>query len=163
MAKIVVTEQIDPVGIALLKAAGHEVAELDMKGGIAVDPASVKDADALLVRIVEVTKELIGNCPNLKLISKHGVGIDNIDMDAAKAKGVAVTIAPGANSTCVAEHAFAMLIALAKVADGLRQVPRDRLRREELRPGHRDHGQDARRYRLRAHRQPHRQDGARRL
>ncbi|MBQ9647933.1 MAG: hydroxyacid dehydrogenase [Oscillospiraceae bacterium] len=114
MAKIVVTEQIDPVGIALLKAAGHEVAELDMKGGIAVDPASVKDADALLVRIVEVTKELIGRCPNLKLISKHGVGIDNIDMDAAKAKGVAVTIAPGANSTSVAEHAFAMLIALAK-------------------------------------------------
>ena len=114
MAKVVVTEQIDPVGVALLKAAGHEVVELDMKGGLSVDPARVGDADALLVRIVEVEKTLIESCPNLKLISKHGVGVDNIDVDAARAKGVAVTIAPGANSDSVAEHAFAMLMALAK-------------------------------------------------
>ena len=114
MAKVVVTEQIDPVGVALLKAAGHEVVELDMKGGLSVDPARVGDADALLVRIVEVEKPLIESCPNLKLISKHGVGVDNIDVDAARAKGVAVTIAPGANSDSVAEHAFAMLMALAK-------------------------------------------------
>jgi len=114
MVKIVVTEQIDPVGIALLKAAGHEVVELDLKGGIAPDPASVRDADALLVRIVEVGRELIEVCPRLRLISKHGVGVDNIDVEAAKARGVAVTIAPGANSTSVAEHAFAMLMALAK-------------------------------------------------
>ena len=114
MAKVVVTEQIDPVGVALLKAAGHEVVELDMKGGLSVDPARVGDADALLVRIVEVEKPLIESCPNLKLISKHGVGVDNIDVDAARAKAVAVTIAPGANSDSVAEHAFAMLMALAK-------------------------------------------------
>ena len=114
MAKIVITEQIDPVGIGLLKAAGHTLAELDLKGGVEIDPAQVRDADALLVRIVEVTGPLIGQCPNLKLISKHGVGVDNIDMDAAREHGVAVTIAPGANSTSVAEHAFAMLIALAK-------------------------------------------------
>lgn len=114
MAKVVVTEQIDPVGIALLRAAGHEVVELDMKGGVAVDPARVRDADALLVRIVEVGRELIGQCPSLRIISKHGVGVDNIDVDAAKARGVAVTIAPGANSTSVAEHAFALLLALAK-------------------------------------------------
>ncbi len=114
MAKIVVTEQIDPVGIALLKAAGHEVRELGLKGGVPVDPADARGADALLVRIVEVTKELIDSCPGLKLISKHGVGVDNIDMEAAKARGVAVTITPGANSTSVAEHAFALLMALAK-------------------------------------------------
>ena len=114
MAKIVVTEQIDPVGITLLKAAGHKVVELDMKGGLPVNPASVRDADALLVRIVEVGRELIEGCPRLRLISKHGVGVDNINVEAAKARGVAVTIAPGANSTSVAEHAFAMLMALAK-------------------------------------------------
>ena len=114
MAKIVVTERIDPVGIALLKAAGHEVAELDLKGGVEIDPGRVRDAEALLVRIVEVTKALIDACPRLRVISKHGVGVDNIDLDAAKAKGVAVTIAPGANSTSVAEHAFALLMALSK-------------------------------------------------
>ena len=114
MARVAVTEQIDPAGIALLKAAGHEVAELDMKGGVAIDPRLVRDADALLVRIVEVTKELLDNCPRLRMISKHGVGVDNIDVEAAKAKGVAVTVAPGANSTSVAEHAFALLMALAK-------------------------------------------------
>ena len=114
MAKVVVTERIDPVGVALLKAAGHEVTELDMKGGVPVEPASVWDAEALLVRIAEVQKPLIDSCPHLKLISKHGVGVDNIDVEAAKARGVAVTIAPGANSTSVAEHAFALLMALAK-------------------------------------------------
>lgn len=114
MAKVVVTERIDPVGVALLKAAGHEVTELDMKGGVPVESASVRDADALLVRIAEVQKSLIDSCPHLKLISKHGVGVDNIDVEAAKANGVAVAIAPGANSTSVAEHAFALLMALAK-------------------------------------------------
>ncbi len=114
MAKIVVTEQIDPVGVALLRSAGHEVTELDRKGGAAVEPADVRDADALLVRIVEVTRELIESCPDLKIISKHGVGVDNIDLEAARERGVAVTITPGANSTSVAEHAFALLLALAK-------------------------------------------------
>lgn len=114
MAKIIVTEQIDPVGIALLRGAGHEVKELGLKGGVEIPAEQVADADALLVRIVEVTGELIARCPKLKLISKHGVGVDNIDLDAAKAHGVAVTITPGANSTSVAEHAFALLIALAK-------------------------------------------------
>ncbi len=114
MAKTIVTEQIDPVGIALLRGAGHEVEELGLKGGVEIPAGQVADADALLVRIVEVTGELIARCPKLKLISKHGVGVDNIDLDAAKAHGVAVTITPGANSTSVAEHAFALLIALAK-------------------------------------------------
>lgn len=114
MAKIIVTEQIDPVGITLLCAAGHEVEELGLKGGVEIPAGQVADADALLVRIAEVTGELIAACPKLKVISKHGVGVDNIDLDAAKAHGVAVTITPGANSTSVAEHAFALLIALAK-------------------------------------------------
>ena len=114
MAKIIVTEQIDPVGLALLRAAGHEVEELGLKGGVEIPAGQVADADALLVRIAEVTGELIAACPKLKVISKHGVGVDNIDLDAAKAHGVAVTITPGANSTSVAEHAFALLIALAK-------------------------------------------------
>ena len=114
MAKIIVTEQIDPVGITLLRAAGHEVEEMGLKGGVEIPAGQVADADALLVRIAEVTGELIAACPKLKVISKHGVGVDNIDLDAAKVHGVAVTITPGANSTSVAEHAFALLIALAK-------------------------------------------------
>lgn len=114
MAKVVVTEQIDPVGIGLLKAAGHEVVELNLGGGIEITAEHAGDADALLVRITEVGRRLFEDCPRLKLVSKHGVGVDNIDLEAAKEHGVAVTIAPGANSTSVAEHAFAMLIALAK-------------------------------------------------
>ena len=114
MAKIIVAEQIDPVGVNLLKAAGHTVVELGLGGGVEITAEQVGDADALLVRITEVTRRLFTDCPDLKLVSKHGVGVDNIDMDAARELGVAVTIAPGANSTSVAEHAFAMLIALAK-------------------------------------------------
>ncbi|MBE7002729.1 MAG: hypothetical protein E7425_00385 [Ruminococcaceae bacterium] len=85
MARIAVTERIAPVGVALLRAAGHEVVELDLKGGVEPDPAAVGDADALLVRIAEVTRALLEACPGLKLISKHGVGVDNVDMDAAVA------------------------------------------------------------------------------
>ena len=114
MAKVVIAEQIDPVGVELLKAAGCTLVELGLGGGVEITPEQVGDAEVLLVRITEVTRRLIENCPNLRLISKHGVGVDNIDMEAAKERGVAVTITPGANSTSVAEHSFALLMALAK-------------------------------------------------
>ncbi len=107
MAKVLVSEQINPSGIEVLKAKIH-------------------DADALLVRILPITEEVMSNAPHLKIISKHGVGIDNIDLDAAQKRNIMVTTAPNGNSLSVAEHAFTLLLTLAKnivpVSDAYRQI-----------------------------------------
>ena len=72
------------------------------------------DADAVLVRIIELPGSLLATAKNLKIVSKHGVGYDNIDLDYCKSHGVAVTITPNANSLSVAEHAFTLMLTLAK-------------------------------------------------
>lgn len=113
MATILITEQIDPSGIELLEQAGHTVTRMETR-----DPAELaeklRDADAMLVRILDIPADIIRNAPRLKLISKHGVGVDNIDLDAARSAGVAVSITPGANSLSVAEHTLTLLMALSK-------------------------------------------------
>ena len=65
-------------------------------------------------RILDIPGEIIEHAPRLKLISKHGVGVDNIDLEAARRAGVAVTVTPGANSLSVAEHTIALLLSLSK-------------------------------------------------
>ena len=114
MANILVTEKIHPNGIGLLKAAGHEVVELEMGAGEAALREKMRDADGMLVRIRPITRELMKDAKKLKIISKHGVGVDNFDLEAAKELGITVTTAPDANGLSVAEHAMALLMSLAK-------------------------------------------------
>lgn len=113
MAKILITEHIDPVGISLLEAAGHELVYMETRQPEEL-AAKMKDADVVLVRILDIPAAAIEGSESLMLISKHGVGVDNIDLQAAKKKGVAVTITPGANSRAVAEHTMTLMLALAK-------------------------------------------------
>lgn len=112
MGKVLITETVHPAGPALLEAAGHQVVYADR------DPEVIRreivDADAVLVRIYPITAELMALGKQLKHVSKHGVGVDNIDLDYCKGHGIAVTTAPNANSMSVAEHAFALMMALAK-------------------------------------------------
>ena len=112
MAKVLVTESVHPAGPELLKAAGHQVvfADRDMEE----IRREIVDADAVLVRIIELPGELLSTAGHLKIVSKHGVGVDNIDLDYCKRAGIPVTITPGANSVSVAEHAFALMMTLAK-------------------------------------------------
>ena len=112
MAKILFTENVHPVGPELLKAAGHEVIMADRS--MEVVEREIPDTDAIVTRILELSPELLARGRKLKHVSKHGVGVDNIPVDYCKAHGIAVTIAPGANSQSVAEHALAMMLALAK-------------------------------------------------
>ncbi|MCL4396451.1 MAG: phosphoglycerate dehydrogenase [Chloroflexi bacterium] len=74
----------------------------------------LKDADAALVGVDEVTAQVIASAPRLKVISKHGVGVDAIDVAAATRRGVAVTNTPGANQVAVAEFAVALILSLAR-------------------------------------------------
>ncbi|MEJ2136111.1 MAG: hydroxyacid dehydrogenase [Desulfofustis sp.] len=75
---------------------------------------SKEEADAILVRMGDITDAVIEASPNLKVIAKHGVGVNNIDINAATRQKIPVMITPGANSRSVAEHALAMILTLTK-------------------------------------------------
>src|SRR5436305_475475 len=72
-------------------------------------------ADALLVRsAVQVTKDVLAQAPKLRVIGRAGVGVDNVDLDAATAAGVLVMNTPGGNAVSVAEHTLALMLAMAR-------------------------------------------------
>jgi D-3-phosphoglycerate dehydrogenase len=73
--------------------------------------SKLSDADAIILRAVNLDAELIANAERLKVISKHGVGLDNVDIDTASEHGVVVCNTPQANSRTVAEHAITLLLA----------------------------------------------------
>ncbi|WP_457947777.1 hydroxyacid dehydrogenase [Pseudarthrobacter sp. alpha12b] len=80
-----------------------------------VDYLSVSDSiDGVILRAENFTREIIEASPRLKIIARHGVGTNNVDIDAATEHGIWVTTTPGANSNAVAEHVFALLLAEAR-------------------------------------------------
>jgi D-3-phosphoglycerate dehydrogenase len=77
--------------------------------------ADLADADALMVRsATRVDAELLAAAPQLRVVARAGTGVDNVDVAAASARGVLVVNSPGANSISVAEHACALMLALAR-------------------------------------------------
>lgn len=102
--------------VVKMKSAGLTVDYNDT--GLPYSPETflekVKDSDAIIVGVDQVNRELIDQCPNLKVICKFGVGTDNIDVDYAKSKGIYVGRTLGSNSLAVAEHVMAFMYAAAK-------------------------------------------------
>ena len=118
MARIVVAEAIADAGLSTLQAAGHEIVNLAGKPREALLSA-LAGADALIVRSqVQVDAALIAAGPQLKIIGRAGVGIDNIDAVAAERANIRVVNAPNGNTIAAAEQTFALLLAVA------RHVPR---------------------------------------
>ena len=77
--------------------------------------ADIVDADALLVRsATKVDARLLAAAPRLRIVARAGTGVDNVDVEAASARGILVINAPGGNSVSVAEHSMALLLALAR-------------------------------------------------
>lgn len=112
--KIIVSDGLPPSAIEKLREPDWQ---LDTRTGrsAAELTAAVADADALVVRsATKVTKELIDAAPQLRVIARAGTGVDNVDVPAATARGIVVMNAPGANSVSVAEHAVALMLALAR-------------------------------------------------
>src|SRR5258708_1685004 len=113
--KIVVADKISERGIEILRQPGWEVVT-PAKGALEAELAT---ADALVVRsATRVTAPLLEQAARLRVVGRAGVGVDNIDLDAATRRGVLVMSTPGGNAISVAEHTFALLLALA------RHVPR---------------------------------------
>ena len=112
--KIVLAEKVSPATLAVFAAEpGWEVLTHDkLPDGL---PAALAGADALVVRsAVQVDDALMEHAPNLRVIGRAGVGVDNIDAEAATRRGIVVMNTPGANAVAVAELTIALMLALAR-------------------------------------------------
>ena len=113
---VFVPEPIAPCGMALLEAACDCTAPW-AEGRVPTDDEAremLHGADAVIVRLFEIGAADLEQCPRLKVIAKHGVGVDNIDCDAASARGIPVVFTPKANANSVAEHTIGLMLALAR-------------------------------------------------
>ncbi|HYP63426.1 MAG TPA: NAD(P)-dependent oxidoreductase, partial [Acidocella sp.] len=109
--KIVVADKISERGFALLREAGWDVVS-PAAGALAQELAT---ADGLVVRsATKVTAELLEQAPKLRVVGRAGVGVDNIDVEAATHRGILVMNTPGGNAVSVAEHTFALMLAMAR-------------------------------------------------
>lgn len=113
MTKIVISHRLHEDGMAVLKKAGVKVV-ITNSGDPKVMLPELKDADGVIIRIGSIDRKTMEQCPKLKVIGRPGVGVDNVDVEAATELGIPVVIAPGANTRSVAEHAMAMMFACAK-------------------------------------------------
>ncbi|MCH7711229.1 MAG: phosphoglycerate dehydrogenase [Proteobacteria bacterium] len=117
MPKVLISDNLSERAVDIFKDRGVEV---DFKPGMAPDDllASIAAYDGLAVRsATKVTAEVLDAGQNLKVVGRAGIGVDNIDVAAATARGVIVMNTPFGNSITTAEHAIAMMMALA------RQIP----------------------------------------
>jgi D-3-phosphoglycerate dehydrogenase len=116
MARVLVVGRIHEAGIARLRAEpGLSVETLDETERGALERA-LSAAEAVIVRTAPLPGPSIAAAPRLAVIAKHGVGYDNIDVAAATARGIPVTVTATANATSVAEFTWAQILALAKLS-----------------------------------------------
>ncbi|ERM92432.1 3-phosphoglycerate dehydrogenase [Caldanaerobacter subterraneus subsp. yonseiensis KB-1] len=125
MKKVLLSEEIHPDGRKMLEEKGIEIITApDVKEETLI--SIVKDVEAIIVRSkAKITKEIIENAPKLKIISRTGAGVDNIDVNAATEKGILVCNLPAVNSVSVAEYTIAMILHLAKQLNLMDQAVRN--------------------------------------
>ncbi len=113
MQVVLVAQPIAAEGIELLASHGLSVRQLPECDHESLR-AAVADADGLLIRNFKVDREIIEAGSRLRVISRHGAGLDTIDLATATRRGIQVTYTPAANGVSVAEHVLGMIIVLAK-------------------------------------------------
>jgi D-3-phosphoglycerate dehydrogenase len=114
MPKVLISDQMDPNAAEIFRANGIEV---DEKPGLTKEElkAIIGQYDGLAIRsATKVTADLLEAADNLKVVGRAGIGVDNVDIPAASAKGVVVMNTPFGNSITTAEHAIALMFALAR-------------------------------------------------
>ncbi|NLB72777.1 MAG: hydroxyacid dehydrogenase [Firmicutes bacterium] len=113
--KVLLTEPVLEDGLEILE----EVADVHVLGSTNVSDVkdAIIDADALIVKFARITREIITCGRRLRVIGKHGIGVDTIDLDAACERGIMVLNVPAASHNTVAEHTIALVFAL------LRHIP----------------------------------------
>jgi D-3-phosphoglycerate dehydrogenase len=124
--KIVIADDLPASALELLRAELDWVVDARSGRSPAALAADLADADALMVRsATQVTAALLAAAPRLRIVARAGTGVDNVDVAAASARGILVVNAPGANSISVAEHALALMLALARLVPAADQAMKD--------------------------------------
>ena len=125
MAKILANDGISPSGVEALESNGYEVSTTNVAQEQLINHINDNQIDVLLVRsATTVRKDLIDACSSLKIIGRGGVGMDNIDVDYARDKGLHVINTPAASSSSVAELVYAHLYGGVRyLFDANRQMP----------------------------------------
>jgi D-3-phosphoglycerate dehydrogenase len=114
MPKVLISDKMDPKAAEIFRARGVEVDEITGKTPEELK-AVIGEYDGLAIRSsTRVTKEILEAATNLKVVGRAGIGVDNVDIPAASAKGVVVMNTPFGNSITTAEHAIALMFALAR-------------------------------------------------
>lgn len=114
MPKVLISDKLSPKAAEIFRDRGIEV---DFRPGLKGDEltAAIKDVDGLAIRsATTVTAELMDASESLKVVGRAGIGVDNVDVEAATQRGVVVMNTPFGNSVTTAEHAIAMMMSLAR-------------------------------------------------
>ncbi len=115
MARILVSDKLDKQGLEILQAAPG--LEVDNRPGVSADELLkiIGEYDGLVIRSgTKVTAAVLEAATSLRVVGRAGIGVDNVDVDAASKRGVIVMNTPGGNNVTTAEHAISMMLALAR-------------------------------------------------
>lgn len=115
MVKVLVSDSLSPHGVEVFRAASG--VDVDVQTGLSPEDlrSVIGKYDGLVVRsATQVTADIIEAADNLKVIGRAGVGVDNIDVEAATKRGIVVMNTPGGNSMAAAEHTIALMFALCR-------------------------------------------------
>lgn len=112
--KVLISDNLSPEGIEILKSAGFEVV---VKTGLKPQELAeeIRGCDGIIIRSgTKLTSEIIQSADKLKVIGRAGVGLDNVDLEAATKKGIIVMNSPSGNTISTAEHTMALILALSR-------------------------------------------------
>jgi len=115
MYKILISDSLAKEGIEILKKVKEFQVDVKLKLPPDELKSIIKDYDALLIRSgTKVTKDIIESADKLKVIGRAGVGLDNVDLQAASKRGIVVMNTPGGNTMSTAEHAMSLILSLSR-------------------------------------------------
>ena len=118
MKKVAIYGKIHSEGINILKKNKYEVIEISNdKIQKSILKENLKDVDAIAIRTATLDQEILKECSNLKIVARHGVGYDNIDLNYLNKNNIALAISSNSNSVSVSEHVMTMFLYLCKRID----------------------------------------------
>ncbi len=165
--KVLISDKLSAAAVQIFQERGVEA---DIKLGLDKEELArtIENYDGLAIRsATKVTEKVLDRAKKLRVIGRAGIGVDNVDLAAATARGIIVMNTPFGNSITTAEHTITLMLALARqipAADASTQAgkwEKNRFLGVEIISGRGDHRQDARHHRLRQHRLDRRRPRAR--
>ena len=124
MSKIAMIGSIHDDGWSILKKKGCDVFEItDFSSDSLID--KLHDVDGIALRTAKLTSNILEKCNNLKIVARHGVGYDNVDLNYLNNKGIALAITGTSNAISVAEHVMTMFLSICKMSKLSDQLVRD--------------------------------------